>query len=324
MIPPSLHFKHPNPKIDFANSPFYVNANLAEWTKGITPRRAGVSSFGIGGTNAHVVLEEAPEVKCGAPNRREQLLVLSAKTTTALEIATRNLANHLRKNPQVELADVAYTLQVGRRRFDHRRAMVCNDINDAVSALESPQSKRVITEHRERQDASVAFMFPGQGAQYVDMGRSLYETEPIFRANVDECAEVLKPQLGLDIRTILYPEPSQTTVAEKKIIETLIAQPALFVVEYALSQLWLEWGIEPQAVIGHSLGEYAAACVSGVMSRDDALRLVAGRARLMQQLPEGAMLAVRLACQGSGAASERAVVFGCGECSFSHCCFGSS
>ena len=294
LIPPSLNFKHPNPKIDFANSPFYVNAKLAEWMKGPTPRRAGVSSFGIGGTNAHVVLEEAPEMKSDAPTRRAQLLVLSAKTTTALEVASRNLANHLREHPQLELADVAYTLQVGRRRFNHRRAVVCNDINDAVAVLESPQSKRMITEHRERQDASVAFMFPGQGAQYVDMGRSLYETEPIFRASLDDCAEFLKPQIGLDLRTILYPEPSQTVIAERKITETLIAQPALFVVEYALSQLWLEWGIEPQAVIGHSLGEYTAACVCGVLSRDDALRLVAGRAKLMQQLPQGAMLAVRL------------------------------
>ena len=294
LIPPSLHFKQPNSRIDFGNSPFYVNAKLTKWRKGTTPRRAGVSSFGIGGTNAHVVLEEAPDINSDAPIHREQLLVLSAKTTTALEIATRNLANHLRENPQLELADVAYTLQVGRRVFNHRHAMICYDINDAVTALQSPQSKRVITEHRERRDASVAFMFPGQGGQYVDMGRALYETEPIFRTNVDECAEVLKSELGLDIRSILYPEPSQTMAGEKKITETLIAQPALFVVEYALSQLWLDWAIEPQAVIGHSLGEYVAACVCGVMSRDDALRLVAGRARLMQQLPEGAMLAVRL------------------------------
>ena len=197
-------------------------------------------------------------------------------------------------NPQIELADVAYTLQAGRRRFNHRRVIVCNDINDAAAALESPQSKRVITQHRERQEASVAFMFPGQGVQFVDMGRALYETEPIFRANVDECAEVLKSELGLDIRNILYPELLQTKAGEKKFFETLIAQPALFVVEYALSQLWFEWGIEPQAVIGHSLGEYAAACVCGVMSRDDALRLVAGRAKLVQQFSQGAMLAVRL------------------------------
>ena len=294
LIPPSLHFEEPNPEIDFRNSPFYVTTRLTEWNAGDLPRRAAVSSFGLGGTNAHIVLEEAPTPEPSRPSEKKQILVLSAKTETALEEATENLSRHLRAHQEINLVDVAYTLQTGRRCFTHRRALVCADVKDAVAALESPASKRLITEHRERQEASVAFMFPGQGAQYVNMGVSLYREEPLFRANVDECAEVLAPHLGVDLRTVLYPEPSETATAEHKITETFVTQPALFVIEYALAQLWMEWGVRPQSLIGHSLGEYVAACIAGVMSREDALLLVAKRARLMQELPGGAMLAVLL------------------------------
>ncbi len=297
LLPASIHFERPNAKIDFDNSPFYVNAKLAQWPSGPTPRRAGVSSFGIGGTNAHVILEEGPIAEASGPARPWQLLVLSAKTTTALEAAARNLATHLRDHPDFTLADVAYTLQVGRRRFGHRRAVVCRDARNAVDMLESSDPKLVMTVHSEQEDRPVAFMFPGQGAQYVNMAVSLYREEAIFRKTVDECAQALVPHLEVDVREILFPEPAQTAAAERKITETYITQPTLFVIEYALAQLWLNWGIRPRAVIGHSLGEYVAACLAGVMTRDDALSLLAGRARLMQQLPPGGMLAVRLAAK---------------------------
>ncbi|MEH2270277.1 MAG: SDR family NAD(P)-dependent oxidoreductase [Nostoc sp.] len=291
-IPPSLNFEQPNPQIDFANSPFYVNTTLTEWKAGSTPRRAGVSSLGIGGTNAHVILEEAPVLEQSSSSRPWQLLVLSAKTDSALETATENLANHLQLHPDVNLADVAHTLQVGRGEFNHRRVLVCQDIEDAASALRDPQ--RVFTRSVENSDRPIVFMFPGQGAQYVDMGKELYQTEPIFQEQVDLCCQLLQPYLGLDLRSLIYPNELESKTAAEKLQQTDITQPALFVIEYALAQLWMSWGISPQAMIGHSIGEYVAACLAGVMSVEDGLRLVAARGRLMQQLPSGAMLSVPL------------------------------
>ena len=292
-IPPSLHFTEPNPEIDFANSPFYVNATLADWT-GEVPRRAGVSSFGIGGTNAHVILEEAPARESSSDSRPRYLLTVSAKTSSALEQATANLLAYLRQHPQVNLADVAYTLQVGRGEFEHRRFVVCRDVDDAVRALQSPDDERVRTGSPERQDKPVVFMFPGQGAQQVNMGRDVYEHEPTFREHIDACCELLQPQVGFDLREVLYPSVDQKEAAEQQLKQTRLTQPALFVTSYALAQLWMEWGIKPQAMIGHSIGEFVAACVSGVMSLKDSLKLVAERGRLMQMLPEGEMLAVPL------------------------------
>ena len=293
-LPASLNFKTPNPKLDLPNTPFYVNASLADWKSGATPRRAGVSSFGIGGTNAHVVLEEPPALEPSGPSRPWQLLVLSAKTSTALATATANLANHLRQNPGINLADVAFTLQTGRRQFKHRRIVVCRDVADAVEALTKLDVKRVFTSHQELRDPPVAFLFPGQGAQHVNMGRELYETEPVFRTQVDECCAVLRSHLQLDLRQILYPAPADEKAAQEKLTQTYLTQPAMFVIEHALAQLWLSWGVKPQTMIGHSIGEYTAACLAEVLSRDDALALLAARARLMQALPGGAMLAVRL------------------------------
>ncbi|MCC5666154.1 SDR family NAD(P)-dependent oxidoreductase [Nostoc sp. CHAB 5784] len=291
-IPPSLNFEQPNPQIDFANSPFYVNTTLTEWKTGSTPRRAGVSSLGIGGTNAHVILEEAPVLEPSSSSRPWQLLVLSAKTDSALETATENLANHLQLHPDVNLADVAYTLQVGRAEFNYRRLLVCPDIEDAASALRDPQ--RVLTRLVENGDRPIVFMFSGQGAQYVDMGKELYQIEPIFQEQVDLCCQLLQPHLGLDLRLLIYPNELESKAAAEKLQQTDITQPALFVIEYALAQLWMSWGISPQAMIGHSIGEYVAACLAGVMSVEDALRLVAARGRLMQQLPPGAMLSIPL------------------------------
>ena len=292
-IPPSLNFNEPNPQIDFANSPFYVNTTLTEWKAGLTPRRAGVSSLGIGGTNAHLVLEEAPVLPASSPSRPWQLLLLCAKTESALETATENLAQHFRQNPHLNLADVAYTLQVGRREFNYRRILVCQTIDDTVKLLESLEPQQVFTHYQEPGDRPVVFMFPGQGTQYVDMGKELYQSEPKFQQQVDYCCEVLKPHLGLDLRSLIYPNKSEAPAAEK-LKQTDITQPALFVIEYALAQLWMSWGISPQAMIGHSIGEYVAACLAGVMSLEDALALVATRGRLMQQLPPGAMLSVPL------------------------------
>ena len=289
-LPPSLHFTQPNPKIDFANSPFYVNAQLADWPANGAPRRAGVSSFGIGGTNAHVVVEEAPPLDDTPALTKPQLIVLSARSDSALEAATRNLADRLQRQPDINLADVAYTLQVGRRAFNHRRSMVCTTVADAAQSL--TDAGRMITATQERDDRPVAFMFTGQGAQYVNMARGLYDTAPTFRRHIEACAEFLKPQLGFDLREVLYPVEGQTEQAVQRLQQTGLTQPALFVIEYALAQLWIEWGVQPRAMIGHSIGEYVAACLSGVFSLEDALTLVAARGRLMQSLPGGAMLSV--------------------------------
>jgi amino acid adenylation domain-containing protein len=293
-LPPSLHFCSPNPKIDFANSPFYVNTTLKDWSAESRPRRAGVSSFGSGGTNAHVVLEEAPAHVDAAPNRPEQVLVMSARTPGALEETTKKLAQYLQEHPQLHWADVAFTLQIGRRGFEHRRMVVCGDRADAIHALNTLEPARVLTRRARGADTGVAFMFPGQGSQYVNMGRGLYEERSLFYKQISECAEVLLPQLGVDIRSVLYPDPAQAELAEQQINQTLITQPLLFAVEYSLAKLWIHWGIRPGYLIGHSLGEYVAAALAGVFSRDEALLLLAGRARLMHSLSPGAMLAVRL------------------------------
>ncbi|MBW4506978.1 MAG: SDR family NAD(P)-dependent oxidoreductase [Scytonematopsis contorta HA4267-MV1] len=295
-IPPSLHFEKPNPQIDFANSPFYVNNKLSEWKADKYPRRAGVSSFGIGGTNAHVILEEAPVfVTKESPSRPWQLLVISAKTKTALESATTNLANYLTQHPHTNLADIAYTLQVGRRNFNHRRALLCRDIQDAVQILTAPNQQGIFSNYSENCNRQIVFMFPGQGAQYVNMGRELYETETIFREQVDRCCELLKPHLNLDLKDILYPTTQET--AKEKLKQTFLTQPALFVIEYALAKLWMAWDVHPQAMIGHSIGEYVAACISGVFSLEEALILVVIRGRLMQQIEPGLMLSVSLSAK---------------------------
>ncbi|ASS77139.1 hypothetical protein CIG75_06555 [Tumebacillus algifaecis] len=296
-LPPSLHFEKGNPGIPFASSPFYVNHELKAWeTDG--PRRAGVSSFGIGGTNAHVVLEEAPQANSSPSVSSHHLLVLSAKTPTALEQAAHNLSAHLSTQADQALADVAHTLQQGRKAFTHRRFAVVSDHADAAELLVSADEARTgsgsLTTGEAEIERSVVFLFPGQGAQYVGMGRDLYHSEAVFRDHVDRAAELLKPHLGLDLRTVLYPQAGQEATAQDALTETRLTQPALFVIEYALAQLWLAKGISPQAMLGHSIGEYVAACLAGVFTLEAALELVAARGALMQALPEGAMLAVIL------------------------------
>ncbi|WP_413198535.1 beta-ketoacyl synthase N-terminal-like domain-containing protein [Nostoc piscinale] len=293
-IPASLHFQQPNPQIDFAHSPFYVNTQLSEWKTNGTPRRAGVSSFGIGGTNAHIILEEAPVIPASSSSRPWQLLLLSAKTSTALETATAQLRDYLTQNSDVPLADVAYTLQVGRRAFDYRRIMICHDQADAVKLLDNQDNQRIFNHHYQPSHCPVIFMFSGQGAQYANMGRELYELEPVYKKYVDTCAEILQPYLGLDIRSLLYPHPEATEAAANQLQQTFLTQSALFVTEYALAQLLMSWGVHPEAMIGHSIGEYVAAAIAGVFSLEDALAIVAKRGQLMQQLPPGGMLAIKL------------------------------
>lgn len=299
LLPPSLHFKKPNPAIDFENSPFYVNAELSEWKETDYPRRAGVSSFGVGGTNAHVILEEASIAESG-DSRPTQLLTLSAKTGTALEEATKNLTEFFRKNSQVNLADLVYTLKVGRREFQHRRMFTCSSSEDALSILDSGDTKRIKTAQVRSPRPKLYFVFPGQGTQQVNMGRGLYESEPDFRAEIDRCTEILMPHLGFDIRETLYPSAENLEAARIRLNQPSITQPAIFVIEYALARLWERWGAKPDAMIGHSIGEFVAACLAGVFSLEDALGVIAARGRLTEELPEGAMLAIRFPVDAIG------------------------
>lgn len=279
------------------------------------PRRAGVSSFRSGGVNTHVVLEEAPARTASSASRTSQLLFLSAKSAEALERATDNLAAYLKEFPDADLPDVAYTLQTGRKSFAYRRALVCRDRVDAVTSLETRDPRRVFTSASSGGRKSVAFMFSGLGNHYVNMARELYQSEPVFRQTVDQCCELLRPHLDRDLREILYPHKSDDSAisppagidlrkmlrrgeaadeATDTLNQSLFSQPALFVVEYALARLWLSWGVHPEAMIGYSIGEYVAACLAEVFSLEDALMLVAKRARMIQGLPGGAMLAVPL------------------------------
>jgi amino acid adenylation domain-containing protein len=295
-LPPAVGFETPNPNIDLTTSPFYVNTRLAPWKRGDLPRRAGVSAFGLGGTNAHVVLEEAPQTQRQPSPCAGHLLVLSARSAAALDEATRNLADHLKANPDADLGSVAYTLQAGRRSFDHRRAVACADVADAVRVLESRDRGRICTREHQGRSPSVVFMFPGQGSQYRTMAAQLYRADARFRGDIDACAEILAPHLPLDLRAVLFPD-QQSAVGAPDLAETLLAQPALFVVGYALARLWMRGGVQPQAMIGHSVGEFVAACLAGVFSLEDALAVIAERGRMMQELRPGAMLSVRLGAE---------------------------
>jgi acyl transferase domain-containing protein/acyl carrier protein len=304
-IPPSINFKTPNPKIDFENSPFIVNTELREWERGTHTLRAGVSSFGFGGTNVHVVLEEAPELalppaikegrgeSCIRPNK-SHLLLLSAKTPTALDQMTENLAEYLRKNPGQDISNIAFTLQMGRKSFLNKRMLVCHTIEDAAQALSPMDPSRIQTYTSKEEDKTipVVFIFPGQGAQYVEMGRELYEREPLFREEMDRCFEILDKLeiLNENIKEALYPTHPPTL----NINDTRVTQPLIFIFEYAMAKLLMAWGIHAQAMIGHSIGEYTAACISGVFTLEETLRLVTRRGELMGQMPEGSMLSVPL------------------------------
>ncbi|MFD3581563.1 type I polyketide synthase [Streptomyces sp. NPDC058683] len=295
-LPPSVHYETPNLALNLDSSPFRLTATATAWPAGDTPRRAGVSSFGIGGTNAHVVLEEAPpadalaDPSADAPGR-PHLLLMSARTATALEAVTDDLAAHLRDHPDTDLGDVAATTRLRRKAFEYRRFVVCADATGAVRALTGDGTRRPRAVRRPEVAPAVAFLLPGQGAQYPGMAAGLHRTEPVFREEFDRCRDHLAGELGADLgAAVLAPDASAAEATD----ETWLAQPALFAVEYALARLWQSWGVRPRALLGHSLGEYTAACLSGVFTVEDALTLVARRGRWMQQAAPGAMLAVQL------------------------------
>lgn len=296
MLPPSLNFENPNPKCDFSG-PLYVNASLQPWEQAEGKRRAGVSSYGIGGTNAHVILEELPEPEATGEGRPYQLLVFSAKTSTARDEMTENLAEYLEKDNSSKLADVAFTLQQGRATFNQRRMLVCRTQEEAVAALRDPGRGGVLERSRQTSNLPITFMFSGQGSQYIHMAKATYAAEPLFRETVDQCADLLQPHLDLDLRQLLFPTPENEEEASKRLNHTDITQPALFVVSYALARLWMSWGIKPQSMIGHSIGEYVAATLAGVFALEDALSLVATRGRLMASMPTGNMLSVAMSEQ---------------------------
>jgi polyketide synthase PksJ len=303
-LPPSLNFERPNPQIDFARSPFFVNTELRPWPPSPgRPRRAAVSSFGVGGTNAHVILEEAPPASASDASKPWQLLTLSAKSETALAASTVALLETMSHGTS-ELADIAWTLQTGRSDHALRHSLVCRDRDDArakLAAISGPQA------HRHQGSApTVVFMFPGQGAQYPGMTAGLYADQPSFRADVDFCAELLARELDFDLRKILYAREGGDESAAL-LRQTRITQPALFVTEWATARLLMRFGIRPDAMIGHSIGEHTAACLAGVISVEATLALIARRGRLIQSLPTGCMLVVHLPEREAGALCSEAI-----------------
>ncbi|MCB8926228.1 MAG: acyltransferase domain-containing protein [Ardenticatenaceae bacterium] len=293
-IPASLNYKAPNPMLNLEDSPFFVNHELRDWPQDESPRRAGVSSLGVGGTNAHVIIEEAPELEPSSDSRDWQLLQLSAKTNSALDAASQNLATFLQENPDVPLADVAYTLQLGRQPMPYRRIVAVQDAADAAEALTNGDRKRVISQQASDAAPSVVFMFPGGGAQYPNMGLGLYETEPVYQDAIDDCLALVRPYLDTDLRQLMFPTAENLESAAQELKRPSRNLPAIFMTEYALAQLWRSWGIEPAAMTGHSMGEYTAACLAGVLSLKDALFIVTLRGKLFETLPEGGMISVPL------------------------------
>lgn len=287
-IPPHLHLETPNPYIPWSKIPLRIPTEPTPWLSHEDSRYASVSSFGMSGTNVHIVLEEAKPPEYSDFSRPHQLLLLSAKTSSALETVTQNLEKYLQSKPNVQLADVAYTLSKGRQAYSYRKMFVVSAGQEIVNTF---PLKDYLDGREGANPPAVVFMFSGQGSQYVNMGLDLYQTEPLFRQQIDRCAELLQPYIGKDLRQILYPPTSTPDMAEQ-LRQTEITQCALFVVEYALAQLWMSWGVKPVALVGHSIGEYVAACLSGVFSLEDALFLVAKRGQLMQQMPPGQMLAL--------------------------------
>ena len=292
-IPPTLHFQKPNPAIDFAKSPFAVIDRLKPWPRSNAPRRAGVSSFGVGGTNAHAIIEEAPSQRSGTADRRTQLIALSARTKGALDTGVQRLASHLRSHPELDLADVAHTLQLGRKHFADRLVIFAASVEEAVAQLGSSTSGHVLACRAPARAPSVAFLFPGQGAQYAGMAKALYDFDPIARRELDADAKQLGPLIGQNILALLL-APIGDARADEQLRETRLSQPALFMVEHALAGFWQRLGVRPSVMLGHSVGEFVCATLAGVMSRQDALHLVAMRGALMQALPRGAMLSVSL------------------------------
>lgn len=294
VIPPQINFQSPNPRINFSTSPFHVRSTLSRWEDNGNPRIAAVSSFGIGGTNAHVVVHQPPVVTTTREPERLRLFPLSGRTPQALAAQAVNLADYLESNPSVALRDVTHTLRVGRKPFEHRYCIATHSPEVLLEQLREFSRTGIGSERALEQTPQRVWMFSGQGAQYVGMGRGLLDALPVFKEVFFECCDRLQPELNMDLRTLVWPEAGDTETAAEALRQTCFAQPALFSFEYALAQQLLEMGLAPQAMIGHSLGEYVAACLAGVFDLNTALRLVAVRGRLMQSIPRGSMLAVAM------------------------------
>jgi phthiocerol/phenolphthiocerol synthesis type-I polyketide synthase E len=297
-LPATVNFEQPNPACGLDGSPFFVNSRLTPWKRGSRPRRAGVTSLGFGGTNAHVILEEAPATRKANPSRAWHLLVISAKTEAALERSTQNLIRFLRENPSTDLASVAFTLQTGRAEFSWRRMAACESVSDAADAFESLDTSRVATAFCGELRRPVTFLFPGHGSHAVNMTRELYESEPVVRRSIDACSELFKEFFHVDLREVIFPAPDRESEAAACLERASFIQAALFMTSYALAMLWKSWGVEPNSVLGYSIGEVVAGAVSGVISLPDAVRMTAKRSRMMQELPPGAMVAVALGEEG--------------------------
>lgn len=306
VLPPHLNFHQATEDVGLEESPFYVNKDKRAWPETADyPRRAGVSSFGLGGTNVHVIMQEVPQPATEPSKRSHHLLLLSARTETSLKLGMMKLADYLGEEEDANIADIAHTLQTGRRSFNHRCMLVCTSAEHAHHLLQGAEPARLLTREENYRERPTAFMFSGLGDHYVNMGRDLYQQEPVFRQTVDRCCTLLEPTLGFDLRTRLFNEKStgQTTNALRQMLgkngnhqdglqETAVAQPAVFVIEYALACLLQSWGLRPQAMMGYSLGEYVAATLAGVFTLETALQIVAKRAELIQSLPAGRMVAV--------------------------------
>lgn len=295
-IPPSLNFEAPNPRIAFEGSPFTVAAQLTDWKANGSPRRAGVNSLGVGGTNAFVVLEEAPARPASPIDDSTQLLVLSARNRKALDDNAKRLAAWLKQNPRTPLADVAYSLHVGRRGFEQRRVLACANQEEAIALLESNDAKRVFNHTKDLDRPSLVFMFPGGGAQYVRMGMGLYEKEPVFREHIDKGLAILKTRFGADLAPVLLAKEPSPELAEE-LAKPSAQLPLTFLVEIALTRLWESYGVKPEVLIGHSMGENTAACIAGVFSFEDALGLLLLRGQLVEQTPRGTMISVPMAAK---------------------------
>lgn len=287
-IPPSLHFSELNEKISLADSPFFVNTELRDWPKNQSPRRAGISAFGVGGTNVHVIVQEPPAKPVSTPSCGPALCLVSARSAAALKRNVANLLDHCREFPDISLPDLAYTLQVGRELFPYRASIAAENISQLIenaSSINFDTIKPVTTE------PSLIFMFSGQGAQYPGMGEGLYHDDTEFKKALDEVIAAFSPYLACDLRQHIHPL-KKTTEAGTQLMQTAVAQPALFAIEYALAKSYMAKGAHPTALIGHSIGEYVAAVLAGVFTLEDAARLIAKRGQLVQQLPPGKMIAV--------------------------------
>ena len=289
-IPGTLHYQKPNPRLELNNSPFEILAARTPWPRRSTPRRGAVSSFGFGGTNVHAILEEAPPPPPSSAGRPQQLLLLTGKTSAALERQRKQLAVHLASHPELTLADVAYTLQVGRKHFAYRDFVVAPSAEQAIPQLVSPKAA---PPELNTIDPGVVFLFPGQGAQHANMARDLYLGEPEFRRWIDLCCDLFRPHLDRDLREVLFPPAGNEAPASELLMDTAYTQPAMFAIETSLARWWMSLGVKPVAVIGHSIGEFAGAYLSGVFELADVIRLVALRARLISGLARGTMLSVQ-------------------------------